>query len=58
MIVAVATSTSVTLTWTATAVLTWFPLTDSVSCGFQGTWTALLASPTAFSVNGAACLVG
>jgi len=34
------------------------PAGGNVSFGFQGTWTAVLASPTAFSVNGAACLVG
>ena len=41
------------LGWNAT-----IPAGGNVSFGFQGTWTAAIASPTAFSVNGAACLVG
>jgi hypothetical protein len=50
------TGTAVTarnLSWNAT-----IPAGGTVSFGFQGTWTAVITSPTAYSVNGAACLVG
>lgn len=56
---------SATVSQTGTAVtarnLSWnanIPAGGNVSFGIQGTWTASLASPTAYSVNGAACLVG
>lgn len=34
------------------------PAGGSVTFGFQGTWTASLASPTDYSVNGLVCLAG
>jgi hypothetical protein len=45
--------TAQNLSWNAT-----IPAGGNVSFGFQGTWTASLASPTSYSVNGAVCLVG
>jgi hypothetical protein len=34
------------------------PAAGSVAFGFQGTWTASDASPTAFTLNGTACATG